>query len=83
MGYFCVIEWSTKPLNTPAQVERRARQGPQRMLKIWRKDVRNGYRLMEQWQVRFWALGRQAAELGTRVLPVWPASERLCGAVPV
>ena len=35
-----------------AQVERRARQGPQRMLKIWRKDVRNGYRLMEQWQVR-------------------------------
>lgn len=35
-----------------AQVERRARQGPQRMLKIWRKDVRNGYRLMELWQVR-------------------------------
>ncbi|KAK9827618.1 hypothetical protein WJX81_006830 [Elliptochloris bilobata] len=32
------------------EVERRARQGPQRMLKIWRKDVRHGYRLMEQWQ---------------------------------
>ena len=41
-----------------AQVERRARQGPQRMLKIWRKDVRHGYRLMEQWQARSGRQGR-------------------------
>ena len=58
------------------QVERRARQGPQRMLKIWRKDVRNGYRLMEQWQVRP-GLFRQVAALGTRALPMWPASAPL------
>jgi len=34
------------------QVERRVRQGPQRMVKLWRKDVREGYRVMEQWQAR-------------------------------